>query len=209
MQNKGFVRVFAILLTLVCAYYLSFSLVNNSVERKMEKLANGDPARLAYLLDSMETEKVYFGQTYAECREKVVNLGLDLKGGMNVTLEVSVSDILRSLANNSQDPTFTKALSQATERQKSSQKDYLDLFFEEFVKIDQGARLSAVFSTFEMKERIKPTSTNDEVMKVIRGEVQSAVKNSFNVLDNIFSFFSEIRAAIPPIKNEYSLVSVP
>lgn len=196
MQNKGFVRVFAILLTLVCAYYLSFSLVNNSVERKMEKLANGDPARLAYLLDSMETEKVYFGQTYAECREKVVNLGLDLKGGMNVTLEVSVSDILRSLANNSQDPTFTKALSQATERQKSSQKDYLDLFFEEFVKIDQGARLSAVFSTFEMKERIKPTSTNDEVMKVIRGEVQSAVKNSFNVLRTRIDRFGVVQPNI-------------
>src|SRR5574344_1209886 len=201
MQNKGFVRVFAILLTLVCAYYLSFSLVNNSVERKMEKLANGDPARLAYLLDSMETEKVYFGQTYAECREKVVNLGLDLKGGMNVTLEVSVSDILRSLAKNSQDPTFTKALSQATERQKSSQKDYLDLFFEEFVKIDQGARLSAVFSTFEMKERIKPTSTNDEVMKVIRGEVQSAVQNSFNVLRTRIDRFGVVQPKIQRLGN--------
>ena len=196
MQNKGFVKVFAILLTLVCAYYLSFSVVNNGVEKKMEKLANGDPARLAYLLDSMESENVYFGQTYGECREKVINLGLDLKGGMNVTLEVSVSDIIRSLSNNNPDPTFTRALANATERQKSSQKDYIDLFVEEYTKLDPGARLSAVFSTFEMKDRITPQTPNKEVIAIIRTEVQGAIQNSFNVLRTRIDRFGVVQPNI-------------
>jgi SecD/SecF fusion protein len=196
MQNKGFVRVFAILLTLVCAYYLSFSFVNNSVERRMEKLANGDPARLAYLLDSMETEKVYFGQTYAECREKVINLGLDLKGGMNVIMEISVPDIIRSLSNNNPDAKFNKALALAKERQKSSQKEYLDLFVEEYTKLDPGARLSAIFSTFELKDRITPQSSNSDVVEVLRTEVKSAVQNSFNVLRTRIDRFGVVQPNI-------------
>src|SRR5574344_2397015 len=148
MQNKGFVRVFAILLTLVCAYYLSFSLVNNRVESKAAEAANGDPIRLAYYLDSIETEKVYMGMTYADCREKVINLGLDLKGGMNVTLELSVKDVLKALSNNNPDQLFNQALSQADQRLTESQKNYVDLFVEEYHKLAPGARLSALFSTF-------------------------------------------------------------
>ena len=123
MQNKGFVRVFAILLTLVCAYYLSFSLVNKRVESKAAAAANGDPIRLAYYLDSIETEKVYMGMTYADCREKVINLGLDLKGGMNVTLELSVKDVLKALSNNNPDKQFNQALAQADKRLTESQKE--------------------------------------------------------------------------------------
>jgi SecD/SecF fusion protein len=182
MQNKGFTRIFAILLTLVCAYYLSFSLVNKRVESKAEAMANGDQTRLAYLLDSLETEKVYMGLTYAECREKVINLGLDLKGGMNVVLEVSVPDIVRSLSNNNPDVNFNKALAQASIREKSSQKEYVDLFVEEYKKLDPGARLSAVFSTFEMKGRIDPQTSDADVVKVLKEDVQAAITNSFNVL---------------------------
>jgi SecD/SecF fusion protein len=182
MQNKGFTRIFAILLTLVCAYYLSFSLVNKHVESKAEAMANGDQARLAYLLDSLETEKVYMGLTYAECREKVINLGLDLKGGMNVVLEVSVPDIVRTLSNNNPDPNFQKALTQASLRQKNSQKEYIDLFVEEYKKLDSGARLSAIFSTFEMKGRIDPQTSDADVIKVLKEDVQGAITNSFNVL---------------------------
>jgi SecD/SecF fusion protein len=196
MQNKGFVKVFAILLTIVCAYYLSFSLVNNRVEGKMEKLANGDPARLTYLLDSMKTEKVYVGLTYGECREKVINLGLDLKGGMNVILEISVSDIIRVLSNENPDPNFNRALANATIRQKSSQKDYIDLFVEEYGKLDPGARLSAIFSTFEMKGRIDPQTTNEEVIKVLRGEIQGAIQNSFNVLRTRIDRFGVVQPNI-------------
>jgi SecD/SecF fusion protein len=182
MQNKGFTRIFAILLTLVCAYYLSFSLVNKRVESKAEAMANGDQTRLAYLLDSLETEKVYMGLTYAECREKVINLGLDLKGGMNVVLEVSVPDIVRTLSNNNPDVNFNKALAQASLREKSSQKEYVDLFVEEYKKLDPGARLSAVFSTFEMKGRIDPQTSDADVVKVLKEDVQAAITNSFNVL---------------------------
>jgi SecD/SecF fusion protein len=196
MQNKGFVKVFAILLTLVCAYYLSFSLVNKTVEKKAEKMAQGNPERLAYLLDSMETEKVYLGLTYAECREKVINLGLDLKGGMNVTLEISVPDIIRALSNNSKDETFSKALTNAAIRQKASQKDFIDLFVEEYHKLDPGARLSAVFSTFEMKGRIDPTTSNEDVIKVLKTDVQGAIQNSFNVLRTRIDRFGVVQPNI-------------
>lgn len=196
MQNKGFVKIFAILLALVCAYYLSFSLVNNRVESKAESMAQGNPDRLAYLLDSMETEKVYMGLTYAECREKVINLGLDLKGGMNVTLEISVSDIIRAISNNSKDVTFNKALSSATLRQQSSQKDYIDLFVEEFHKLDPGARLSAVFSTFEMKGRIDPTTSDEDVVTVLKTDVQGAIQNSFNVLRTRIDRFGVVQPNI-------------
>ena len=182
MQNKGFVRLFAILLTIVCAYYLSFSIVNNRIEKKAENIAQGNKVKMAYYLDSLATEKVYMGLTYGECREKVINLGLDLKGGMNVILEVSVPDIIRSLSNNNPDVNFNKALASAVKRQRSSQKDYLDLFVEEYKKIDSGARLSAIFSTFEMKGRIDPQNTDEQVIAVLRVDIQSAIQNSFNVL---------------------------
>jgi len=201
MQNKGFVRVFAILLALVCAYYLSFSLVNNRVEKKAEKMAMGDQAKLAYILDSLETEKVYLGNTYAECREKVINLGLDLKGGMNVVLELSVPDIMRSLSNNSKDETFNKALDLATKKMASSQKNYLDLFVEEFRKLDPGARLSAIFSTFDMKGRITPQSTDQEVIDVLRTEIDGAINNSFNVLRTRIDRFGVVQPNIQRLGN--------
>lgn len=201
MQNKGFVRVFAILLALVCAYYLSFSLVNNRVEKKAEKMAMGDQAKLAYILDSLETEKVYLGNTYAECREKVINLGLDLKGGMNVVLELSVPDIMRSLSNNSKDETFNKALDLATKRMSESQKNYLDLFVEEFRKLDPGARLSAIFSTFDMKGRITPQSTDQEVIDVLRTEIDGAINNSFNVLRTRIDRFGVVQPNIQRLGN--------
>jgi len=196
MQNKGFVKVFAILLTLVCAYYLSFSFVDKHVVSKAESMAKGDPTRLAYLLDSMKTEKVYMGLTYAECREKVINLGLDLKGGMNVTLEVSVPAIIRALSNNSKDETFNKALTNASIRQQTSQKDYTDLFVEEYHKLDPGARLSAIFSTFDMKGRIDPASSDADVVKVLKTDVQAAIQNSFNVLRTRIDRFGVVQPNI-------------
>jgi SecD/SecF fusion protein len=201
MQNKGFVRIFAIALTLVCAYYLSFSLVNKSIERKAEKISMGDPAKKAYYLDSMATEKVYMTNTYAECREKVINLGLDLKGGMNVILELSVPDVIRTLSNNSKDVNFNKALAQASKRMENSQKNYLDLFVEEYHKIDPGARLSAIFSTFEMKGRITPQSTDEEVIKVLRTDVDAAINNSFNVLRTRIDRFGVVQPNIQRLEN--------
>lgn len=201
MQNKGFVRVFAILLTLVCAYYLSFSLVNNRVESKAAAAANGDPIRLAYYLDSIETEKVYMGMTYADCREKVINLGLDLKGGMNVTLELSVKDVLKALSNNNPDKQFNQALAQADMRMTESQKNYVDLFVEEYHKVAPGARMSALFSTFELKSRIDPQKTDAEVVKVLKEEVESAIANSFNVLRTRIDRFGVVQPNIQRLEN--------
>jgi SecD/SecF fusion protein len=200
MQNKGFVKIFAILLTIVCAYYLSFSIVNNRIEKKAEDIAQGNEAKMAYYLDSLATEKVYMGLTYAECREKVINLGLDLKGGMNVLLEISVPDIVRSLSNNSKDANFNKALASASLRQKNSQKNFIDLFVEEYKKIDSGARLSAVFSTFEMKGRIDPQTSDADVIKVLRADVQSAIENSFNVLSTRIDRFGVVQPNIQQLE---------
>jgi len=182
MQNKGFVRVFSILLVLVCLFYLSFSFVTNYYNSKAVKYAAGDPVKESFYLDSLATKKVWLGYTLKECREMEVTLGLDLKGGMNVILELNVRDVVRSMANNNQDPNFNKALDLAYARQATSQKDFIDLFVEEYKKLDPGIRLSAVFSTFEQKDKITPQSTDAQVISVIRAELKSAIDNSFNVL---------------------------
>ena len=146
MQNKGFVKVFAVLLTLVCLFYLSFSFVTQHYNSKAAEYAGGDPAKESAYLDSLSTQKVWLGYTLNQCREMEISLGLDLKGGMNVVLELNVADVIRSLSNNNQDENFNKALDLAYAHQATSQKDFIDLFAEEYKKLDSGARLSAIFS---------------------------------------------------------------
>ena len=182
MQNKGFVKVFAVLLTLVCMFYLSFSFVTRHYNSKAAEYAGGDPVKESSYLDSLSTQKVWFGYTLKECREMEISLGLDLKGGMNVVLELNVADVIRSLSNNNQDENFNKALDLAYENQATSQKDFIDLFAEEYKKLDNGARLSAIFSTFELKDKITPQSSDAQVIAVLKEELKSAIDNSFNVL---------------------------
>ena len=182
MQNKGFVKVFAVLLTLVCLFYLSFSFVTQHYNSKAAEYAGGDPAKESAYLDSLSTQKVWLGYTLKQCREMEISLGLDLKGGMNVVLELNVADVIRSLSNNNQDENFNKALDLAYAHQATSQKDFIDLFAEEYKKLDSGARLSAIFSTFELKDKIMPQSSDAQVVSVLKQELQSAIDNSFNVL---------------------------
>ena len=182
MQNKGFVKVFAVLLTLVCLFYLSFSFVTNRYNKKAVEYAGGDPVKESLYLDSLSTEKVWLGYTLKECREMEISLGLDLKGGMNVILELSVPDVIRSLSNNNPDENFNKALDLAYAKQASSQKDFISLFADEYKALDSNARLATIFSTFELKEKITPQSSDDQVIAVLRKELQSAIDNSFNVL---------------------------
>ena len=182
MQNKGFVKVFAVLLTLVCMFYLSFSFVTRHYNSKATEYAGGDPVKESSYLDSLSTQKVWLGYTLKECREMEISLGLDLKGGMNVVLDLNVADVIRSLSNNNQDENFNKALDLAYENQAASQKDFIDLFAEEYKKLDNGARLSAIFSTFELKDKITPQSSDAQVIAVLKDELQSAIDNSFNVL---------------------------
>ncbi len=182
MQNKGFVKVFAVLLTLVCMFYLSFSFVTRHYNSKAAEYAGGDPVKESSYLDSLSTQKVWLGYTLKQCREMEISLGLDLKGGMNVVLELNVADVIRSLSNNNQDENFNKALDLAYAHQATSQKDFIDLFAEEYKKLDNGARLSAIFSTFELKDKITPQSTDAQVVSVLKNELKSAIDNSFNVL---------------------------
>lgn len=196
MQNKGLVRTLAVCLALVSAFYLSFSFVTGHHNRKAEEYAQGDPLKKYYYLDSISNTKVWMGYTYKECREKEINLGLDLKGGMNVTMEVSVPDILNALSGYNTSENFTQAMAIAKEKQKSSQTDFVTLFVQSYKELDPNAQLAAVFSTFELKDKVTTNSTNDEVERVIREEVEGAINNSFNVLRTRIDRFGVVQPNI-------------
>ncbi|OQA48583.1 MAG: bifunctional preprotein translocase subunit SecD/SecF [Bacteroidetes bacterium ADurb.Bin302] len=210
MQNKGFVKLFAIALALVCLFYLSFNAVTAHYNSKAAEYANGNKMNEYHYLDSMATEKVWLGYTLKECRENELNMGLDLKGGMNVILEVSVPDIVRTLSGNTKDETFNKAINLAIERQAVSQKDFLVLFQEAYEEIDPNARLSAVFTTFDLKDRIFLKSTNKEVIDVLKQEVQATVDNSFNVLRTRIDRFGVVQPNIQRLEtNGRILIELP
>ena len=196
MQNKGLVRILAVCLALVSAFYLSFSIVTSHYDKKAKEYAGGDAVKEYVYLDSIAAEKVWFGYTLKECREKEINLGLDLKGGMNVTMEVSVPDILRALSGYNTSETFTKAMDMAQQKQKSSGTDFVTLFVESYKEVDPNAQLASVFSTFELRDKVTLNSTNDEVEKVIREEVDGAIANSFNVLRTRIDRFGVVQPNI-------------
>ena len=187
MQNKGLIRTFAILLALVCAYQLTFTFISRKVESDARDYAQGDNAKETAYLDSMSSTTVYnfLGlkkYTYKDVKALEMNLGLDLKGGMNVTLEVSVADLIKSLSNYSTDTTFNKAIALATEMQRNSQDDYVTLFGKAFQQVDPNAQLAAIFNTLELKEKVKYNSTNTEVLGVIRSETKAAIDNAFQII---------------------------
>lgn len=196
MQNKWLVRFMAVILFLVCAFYLSFSIVTSHYDKKAQEYAGDNAAKEYVYLDSIAAKKVWFGYTLKECREKEINLGLDLKGGMNVTMEVSVPDIIRVLSGNNTTETFTKAMALAQEKQKSSGTDFVTLFIESFKEVDPNAQLASVFSTFELKDKVNFNSTNEDVEKVIREEVDGAVNNSFKVLRTRIDRFGVVQPNI-------------
>lgn len=209
MQNRGAIRLLAIVFALVSLYVLSFTYITSRVESKAKKyatnqeahriaeeLAGGDEllqgyyfdsvshARETYYLDSMAVVKVYplLGYTYKECQEKQINLGLDLKGGMNVTLEVSVGEIVNGLSGNSNNPTFVQAMQMTYDKQTDSQTDFVTLFGESIEEIDPNFSLASIF-LYEFRDNgITPTSSNDEVLDVIREEVNGAFDRAYNIL---------------------------
>ena len=196
MQNKGLVITLAVCLALVSAFYLSFSFVTMHYDKKAVEYGQGDDAKEFFYKDSIASQKVWFGYTLKECREKEINLGLDLKGGMNVTMEVSVPDILRALSGYNTSETFNNAITMAQQKQAKSGSDFLSLFFESFYEIDPNAQLASVFSTFELKDRVTLNSTNSEVEKVIREEVDGAINNSFKVLRTRIDRFGVVQPNI-------------
>lgn len=201
MQNKGLVRLFAIALTLVCLFYLSFSFVTGTYNKKAKEYAAGDKLKEYNYLDSIASEKVWLGYTLKECREKEINLGLDLKGGMNVTLEVSVPDIIRSLSDFNTNTTFNQALETATKlQQTNSQVAFLDLFVKTYTKMDPNAKLATIFSTFELKDKISLTTSNEDVVKVLKTEIDGAINNSFNVLRTRIDRFGVVQPNIQKLE---------
>ena len=196
MQNKGLVITLAVCLALVSAFYLSFSVVTNHYDNKAVEYAQGDDAKEYQYLDSIAGEKVWFGYTLKECREKEINLGLDLKGGMNVTMEVSVPEIIRALSGYNTTDDFNNAIALAQEKQKASGSDFLTLFFESFYELNPNAQLASVFSTFELRDKVSLNSTNQEVEKVVTEEVQGAIDNSFNVLRTRIDRFGVVQPNI-------------
>ena len=189
MQNKGAITLLAIALALVSLYQLSFTWKTNRVEKAAREYAQGDPVKEKVYLDSIANKEVYnflgiAQYTYKECKELELNLGLDLRGGMNVTMEVDVVDVVRSLANYSQDEAFNQALQEAVKMRTSSPKDFVTLFGEAFERIAPNAQLASpnIFGTVELKDKIKIGASNKEVLDVIRQEAEGAIDNTFNIL---------------------------
>lgn len=202
MQNKGFIKFFAVALALAAIFQLSFTFVVRKVQSDAKEFAQGDPNKEYRYLDSIANEPVYNflwlkKYTLRECQEKEINLGLDLKGGMNVTLEVSVVDVLRSLAHYTNDSTFNKAIVKAKELQKNSGEDYITLFGKAFQQIDPNAKLAAFFISKDLK--IDFNTPNDEVLKIVRKEAEGAIDNSFNVLRNRIDRFGVTQPNIQKI----------
>ena len=227
MQSKGAIRLVAILLLIACFWQLSFTLVTAIQNNKAKKYAEAAAVAVqstpafakvaaedqAYYLDSIKkdqqkwytdsisNEKVYFGYKFKDVRSKEINLGLDLKGGMNVMLQVQLEDLVKALSGNSTEPQFLKAIEIAKSRSVNSQSDFITLFGEAWEEVTGGARLSQIFGTYEMRESIKPESTNAEVLSVIKKEAESAVANSFNVLRNRIDRFGVTQPSIQKLGN--------
>ena len=227
MQSKGAIRFVAILLMLASLWQLSFTLVTNMQEKKAEKyaeakaeaamqtaafskVAEGD--RAFYLdslrkvesrryIDSISSEKIYFGYSYKDVKSKAINLGLDLKGGMNVMLQVQLKDLVKALAGGNSAPEFTQALALAEERSVNSRQDYITLFAEAWEETSNGMPLAQVFGTYEMRDKIGPETSNEAVIEVIRGEAESAISNSFNVLRNRIDRFGVTQPNIQKLGN--------
>lgn len=209
MQNKGFVKFFAVLLTLVCVFYLSFSFVTRHYTNKAKEIANGDAKVEQNYLDSLANEKVWLGNwTLKQCREMEIGLGLDLKGGMNVILEVSVPDVIRALADNKQDETFNKAVDEAAKQAINSQDNIISLFVKEYHKLAPEGKLSEIFATQQLKDKVNQKSTDAEVEKVLKEEVKAAVENSYNVLRTRIDRFGVVQPNIQSLEDKMGRIMV-
>jgi SecD/SecF fusion protein len=206
MQNKGIVKFIAVLLVLVCCFYLSFSFVTRHYESKAA--AMGEEAGAEYL-DSINNEKVYMGiYSLKQCREMEIGLGLDLKGGMNVILEVSVPDVVDVLADHKTDAAYKKAMELAKKEEETSQNDFISLFVKYWKQEGNGRPLAAIFATQQMKGKVSTSSSDSEVENALRAEVQSAVDNSFNVVRNRIDKFGVVQPNIQKLEGQSGRIMV-
>lgn len=207
MQNKGIVKFIAAALMLVCIFYLSFSFVTRHYESKAA--AMGEKAGQEYL-DSIMNEKVWFFNIYSfkQCREMEIGLGLDLKGGMNVILEVSVPDVVAVLADHKTDYAFVKSMQEAKKDEETSQDDFISLFIKRYKQNAPGHRLAEIFATQQMKGKVSTQSSDAEVERALRDEVQSAVDNSFNVVRNRIDKFGVVQPNIQKLEGQSGRIMV-
>ena len=203
MQNKGIVITTAVLLTLVCLFYLSFPVATKYYDNKAAELK--DPIAQQDYKDSVKYLGIY---SYQKCLETQIGLGLDLKGGMNVILEISVPDVVENLADHKTDMAFTKSMNEARKEQMTSQEDFVTLFINAYHKNAPGHKLAEVFATQQLQGKVSPTSTDKEVEKVIREEVSSAIDNSFNVVRTRIDQFGVVQPNIQKIQGSEGRIMV-
>ena len=205
MQNKGFVKAIAVLLTVVCAFYLSFTFVTSHHEKKAAQYAGGE----SVYIDSIMNKKVYLGvYTFKQAREMGIGLGLDLKGGMNVILEVSVPDVVKALADHKTDEAFTNAVAIATKQAASSNSDFITLFIKEYKNQKPEGTLAEIFATQQLKDKVNTKSTDAEVEAVVRAEVDAAIANSFNVLRTRIDRFGVAQPNIQELEGSMGRIMV-
>ena len=212
MQNKGLIWTFIVLLSLACLYQLSYTWVAQGVESDAKDYANGSSQLEDRYLDSIGNEPVYpvFDFTYNEVRKNVLNLGLDLKGGMNVTLEVSVADVVKALASYSEDETFVQAIALAKEKQKSNQENFVNLFADAWAETAGGKQLAGVFYTLENKDKISRDATDEEVIEFIKSETDAAFDRTFEVLRTRVNLFGVAQPNIQKLEaSDRILVELP
>lgn len=210
MQSKGFIKLVAILLALACVYQLTFSLKTRSVEKDAVEYAATFPAEEQvameqYYLDSIQNKVVYnigLAQfTYKQCKEKEINLGLDLKGGMNVMLEIQVEDVVKSLAGHSKDdPAFVAAIEKAAQALKEGSGDYIGTFAEAYAEASNGGKLVDIFLSPDRKD-IQPGMSDDEVVKILRQETEDAISASFNIIRSRIDHFGVMQPNIQRLPN--------
>ena len=212
MQNKGFVKAFAILLTLVCAFYLSFSVVANHYDGKyQEKMQTEGKEAADRYMDSLNTHDIYlWSWNLKECREMGIGLGLDLKGGMNVILEVSVPDVIKALADHKEetDQTFSKAVEKSAKEATESQSDFITLFVKNLKEMAPERTLAELFATQQLRDKVSPKSTDKEVENVLRAELKSAIDNSYNVLRTRIDRFGVVQPNIQALEGQEGRIMV-
>lgn len=214
MQNKGAIKLFAILLALASLYSLSFTFFSKGVEADAEEFAKGDLVKENEYLDSMKSEGVYNflwlrDFTYSDCKEREINYGLDLKGGMNVTLEISVVDLIRELAVDKTDSVLVSCVKTAQKNQENSQEDFVTLFGKAFYDLYPNLRLANYFAKLENKDRVTYQSTNDEVLSFLKEQAQNAIDNSFNILRTRIDRFGVTQPNIQSLGSGRVLVELP
>ena len=203
MQNKGIVIVTAVLLTLASIFYLSFSVATNYYDSQAAKLK--DPIAQQDYKDSVKYLGIY---SYQKCLETQIGLGLDLKGGMNVILEVSVPDVIEMLADHKTDPAFVKSMKQAKAEEETSQADFISLFTKYYHQNAPGHHLAEIFATQQLQGKVSPQSSDSEVEKVLRSEVQAAIDNSFNVVRTRIDKFGVVQPNIQKLEGQEGRIMV-